>query len=234
MWQIILAGGILGVISSLHCIGMCGPLALALPVFHLNKPQRSLAIMFYNAGRILTYSFLGLLLGLAGRSVYIAGFQQEFSIVMGVSIVVITVYYFVFKRRLQTKWMAGFHSQLQQVLGKFLKPNRIVGFVIPGMLNGLLPCGMVYLAIAGAAGSGDVGKGTLFMFAFGLGTAPAMLALGLFGLKINLSIRQQAKKALPYVISAMGLLLILRGMNLGIPFISPVLPGSLQPVISCH
>jgi sulfite exporter TauE/SafE len=102
------------------------------------------------------------------------------------------------------------------------------------MANGVLPCGMVYLAIAGALTASGVADSVVFMAAFGGGTLPAMLGLSLFGMHIKLSIRQQLKKAVPYVMACMAVLLILRGMNLGIPFISPVLAEAPEQAVSCH
>lgn len=234
MWQVIAAGVILGLISSLHCIGMCGPLALALPVSHPGKGYRFLAHVLYTMGRIITYSSLGLLFGLAGRRVYLAGFQQWFSIVLGVMILLIALYYFFFRRYIRLPWLNAFHMRVQPLMGRFLHRQRMSSFLLLGILNGLLPCGMVYLAIAGALSTADAGKAALFMGFFGMGTAPAMLVLGLLGYKLKISLRQQAKKIIPYMVSAMAVLLILRGLNLGIPFISPVMVQAPQQVITCH
>lgn len=103
-----------------------------------------------------------------------------------------------------------------------------------GTANGLLPCGMVYVAIAGALTFTNVLHSTLFMVGFGAGTLPAMMAISYFGQFIKLSVRNQFRKALPVFATIIGILLILRGLNLGIPFISPVLPGAHNGAISCH
>ena len=119
-------------------------------------------------------------------------------------------------------------------MSRFLQRKGMESFLLLGIVNGLLPCGMVYLAIAGALSTADTGKAVLFMGFFGAGTMPAMLVLGLFGYKLKISLRQQAKRIMPYMVSVMAVLLILRGMNLGIPFISPVLAPAPQQVITCH
>jgi sulfite exporter TauE/SafE len=234
MWSIVTAGLVLGLISSLHCIGMCGPLMLALPVRHLDKWKQVLTIFLYNAGRIITYSLIGALLGLAGRRIYLAGFQRWFTIIIGIVMLVMAVNYFYKQASAQPKWMQSIHIRIQQLIFRFLKTNNISGYLLLGMANGLLPCGMVYLAIAGAVTANTVLHSVLFMFLFGVGTLPAMLALGIFGLRITMPVRQQMKAAMPYVVVAMAVILILRGLNLGIPFISPVIADVPGHVISCH
>ena len=243
MWSIAVAGFLLGLISSLHCIGMCGPLMLALPVRHMDKWKQVLAIVLYNAGRVITYSLIGALLGLAGRRIYLAGFQRWFTIVLGIAMLVMAVNYFYKQTTAQPKWLQVIHVRIQQLMFRFLPPaplkgeqtnNNITGYFLLGMANGLLPCGMVYLAIAGAVTANNVLYSVMFMFLFGVGTLPAMLALGIFGLRITMPVRQQMKAAMPYVVAAMAVILILRGLNLGIPFISPVIADVPGHVISCH
>lgn len=234
MWQAAVAGILLGLVSSFHCVGMCGPLALALPVHHLQRLQQALAIGLYNIGRVLTYATLGGLFGWLGRGIYIAGFQQWFSIVMGILILVLAVLFYFMNKSFSPAWLRRFHEGVQGIMGRLLQKPRLVHYLLLGMANGLLPCGMVYLAIAGAISTTGVEQSVLFMAAFGAGTLPAMLILSFFGFHIKLSLRQQMKKAVPFIIAGMAVLLILRGMNLGIPFVSPVLADAPQPVISCH
>jgi sulfite exporter TauE/SafE len=119
-------------------------------------------------------------------------------------------------------------------MGRLLRSPRLYHYLLLGMANGLLPCGMVYLAIAGTLSTTSIGSSMLFMAAFGTGNLPAMLILSFFGVHIKMSLRQQIKKAVPFIIAGMAVLLILRGLNLGIPFVSPVLADAPQPVISCH
>src|SRR5436190_5325856 len=100
LWTLIIAGFSLGAVSSLHCVGMCGPLALALPVHHLSKRQQLISLFLYQLGRIITYSLFGLIFGLAGRTIYMAGIQQWFSIAMGVVVLSLVVLYWVYKNPL--------------------------------------------------------------------------------------------------------------------------------------
>jgi len=234
MWQSALAGFSLGLLSSLHCIGMCGPLALALPVRHLSRMRRVMAMLLYNMGRVMTYSMMGLLLGWAGRGIYLAGFQQWFSILAGAGLLLWTLGRFSFIPVAQPAWLEAVYLRVQQLTGRYLQPKTLAAYLVPGLANGLLPCGMVYLAIAGAMSTRQVSHSIGLMFFFGVGTLPAMLALGLFGLRINLSLRRQFKKAIPWLATVMAVVLILRGLNLGIPMISPGLAANPGQAVSCH
>ena len=188
----------------------------------------------YHGGRILTYSLLGLGFGIAGRSIYLAGYQQVFSIVLGILMLLILFQYFVRKNAMQPAWLRYFYTRIQILMQRFFRSSNPLGFGLLGMANGLLPCGMVYLAIAAALNSTRVEDAVYFMAFFGFGTVPAMFVLTYFGFRVNLNLRQQVRKLFPLMIGLVGILLILRGMNLGIPFISPVMQeASSQPVI-CH
>lgn len=234
MITVIITGFVLGLISSFHCVGMCGPLALSLPVQHLEKLRQVLAIFLYNIGRIISYSLLGLLFGLAGRSIYLAGVQQWFSILLGITMLLISIQYFFKGNALHPRWLNGFHQVIQQLMLKALQSKNMVAYLLLGMANGLLPCGMVYLAIAGALSTTEWANSVLFMSFFGLGTLPAMFLLGFFSVKLNPLTRQHIRKLIPYVAVIMAVILILRGLNLGIPFISPVMAGRTPSAIVCH
>ena len=143
------------------------------------------------------------------------------------------LFYFM-NRSFNAGWLRTFHNGIQGIMGKLLQAPRLHNYLLLGMANGLLPCGMVYLAIAGALSTTGIEESVLFMSAFGSGTLPAMLLLSFFGVHIKVSLRRQIKKAVPFIVAGMAVLLILRGMNLGIPFVSPVLADAPQPVISCH
>jgi uncharacterized protein len=233
--QAIITGMALGFVGSFHCIGMCGPLALALPVQQLAAPQRLFAYLAYNMGRVATYSTLGFLLGLAGSGFVAAGLQQVFSIAMGSVVLLLALLHFVFKKQYQPRWWLRLNQQVQQWIAFFLKRRSKTGFFFMGMANGLLPCGMVYMAIATALVMGSAGTGALVMAGFGLATVPNMLLLGLIGSSISLPIRRAIKKTTPYMMIVVACLLILRGMNLGIPYISPAMtPPQDKQAVYCH
>lgn len=234
LWPIITAGGLLGLAGSAHCVGMCGPLAMSLPVHHLSRGGQLLAMLSYHLGRVITYSVLGLLFGLAGRTFYLAGFQQSFSVIAGIIMLLLAFYYFIGKTNKSPKWIQAWYQPLQVLMGKLLRNSGTGSFLLLGMANGLLPCGMVYMAIIGAIGLSAPIESAFFMMMFGLGTVPAMLLLSWFGIRISLDVRMHLKRATPFIIAAMGIILILRGMNLGIPFISPVLADAPGAAAGCH
>jgi sulfite exporter TauE/SafE len=235
MWAFIIGGFSLGLAGSLHCVGMCGPLALALPVYHLTGVKKFISLLLYQVGRITTYATLGLLFGLVGRRLYIAGIQQWLSLLLGISILLSAPFYFHGKRTLHMNFLNRFYFSVQKTIGNLLRTGKgFTSFFLMGMANGLLPCGMVYIAIAGALSTIDVTSSVLFMAFFGAGTLPAMMMISYFGKMIPLSARSSMKKAVPYFIAVMGVLLILRGLNLDIPFISPAMPAVPGEVVSCH
>lgn len=230
----IIAGFTLGIISSWHCVGMCGPIAIALPVYHQPKWQQLVSNINYQFGRIITYAVLGLLSGLAGRQFFLAGWQQWFTIIMG-SLILLSLLLYKGHHYFKFPFLNKYYSFIQKLIGIALKGNRTpLSFLLLGMANGLLPCGLVYLALAGALSTADVKDSMLFMAMFGAGTAPAMILATFYGQKLSLSIRQGMKKAVPFFVAGMAVILILRGLNLGIPFISPHLPAASATAVSCH
>ena len=107
-----------------------------------------------------------------------------------------------------------------QQFSKFInKPGKNSLFII-GVLNGFLPCGLVYMAIAGAYSNYDIVNAMIFMLFFGLGTFPMMLSISFFGkhLKNKINVR----KMFPFIAFIMGVLFIVRGLELNIPYLSPL------------
>ncbi|MBS1565615.1 MAG: sulfite exporter TauE/SafE family protein [Bacteroidetes bacterium] len=234
MWQTALAGFSLGLLGSLHCVGMCGPLALSLPVRHLSRGRQVIAILLYNTGRVITYTILGALFGWAGRGLSLAGFQQWLSIVLGVTILLsMTVR---FRTGRVPVWIKPFYRWVERCTGSafrlLTRSSSLSVYLLPGLLNGLLPCGMIYLGIAAAISMRDAVTASVWMGGFGMGTLPAMLLLGVFGLRISLPVRQQLRRAMPVLAMLMAVALILRGLNLGIPYLSPAMDSG--GVLSCH
>jgi sulfite exporter TauE/SafE len=232
-WQLIISGFALGIVSSFHCVGMCGPIALSLPVYYLPAHKKLMGILFYHSGRILIYALLGLFFGFVGRQFYLAGLQQYFSIALGCIILLILLQSTLGKNWIRLKLFDQFQEKLQQVIAIYIQKKQLYGMLILGMANGLLPCGMVYLAITGAMAAGSLLGGVIFMAFFGLGTFPAMFLLTYFGSFISLKVRNSMKKAIPFFVATMAILLILRGLNLNIPMVSPVMNNSAAHVIDC-
>lgn len=235
MISILIAGFTLGFAGSLHCVGMCGPLSLALPTWHLRGPAKFLSLLLYQFGRIITYSMMGLVFGLAGRGIYIAGIQQWFSIVLGLLVLLMAAMYFVQQGHVQLSLLNRFYQWVSRLIGNVIKTNPgLSGFLLLGMANGLLPCGMVYIALAATLSFYKVYHAVGFMAFFGAGTLPAMMLVGYGGQMIHPGLKRLFRKSIPFFITATGIILILRGLNLGISFISPVLPSPAGQAVICH
>ena len=231
----ILIAFILGLISSFHCVGMCGPLVMALPVQDLPYPRKIMAILLYHIGRIFTYTALGLLFGLLGRHLFIASYQQWISIGLGALIVVV-----IFWQKISganTPFPLG--QKISAIVGRWMRyiwgKHSVFSSLFFGLLNGLLPCGMVYYALAGALGTGTLAGSIYFMLFFGIGTLPMMCSIHFLGSSyLTISFRSRIRKLVPLFVGLMGVLLILRGLNLGIPYISPTLANNSSQAIICH
>jgi sulfite exporter TauE/SafE len=235
LFAVMISGFTLGAAGSLHCVGMCGPLSLALPVHHFSKTQKFFSLLLYQFGRIITYSIIGLLFGLAGRRIYISGYQQWFSIGMGILVLGIAILYFIGWKTIHLKILNRFYFFVQQQISRLLKSaTGPISFFMMGMANGLLPCGMVYVALAATLSFTNVLQSVSFMAMFGAGTLPAMMLVGYAGQMIKPAWRIYLRKMVPIFILIMGIVLILRGMNLGIPFISPELPQTNGTAVICH
>ncbi len=231
--ELFIAAITLGFLGSFHCIGMCGPIALALPIGQAGFVKKFFLILSYNLGRIITYSVFGFLFGLLGQGFVIGGYQQLLSVVIG-SILLVSVLlgpYLPSKYKFSSATFRFFNG-IKTVLGKLFMKNTHESLLIIGVLNGLLPCGLVYMGVAGAITSGNGLTGAAFMTLFGLGTVPAMLSLPLLGNFFSLSLRNKIRKTTPLLVGSMSLLLILRGLNLGIPYISPKIEKS--DIATCH
>jgi uncharacterized protein len=233
MTELLIAAFAMGLIGSFHCVGMCGPLALSLPLSSNSIWAKLCGALLYNAGRIITYSAFGLLIGAIGQRVALFGYQQWLSIILGVAIVI----YMVLPKKASAmgsrNFIIKFFEKLRVWLGQlFFKKSQSSLFVI-GLLNGLLPCGLVYMAAAGAAATGSISSSILFMAFFGLGTLPVMWGIAFMGNCVSIGIRQKIRKAYPYMMMLMACLLILRGMGLGIPYVSPKMDAAKKEVHGC-
>lgn len=230
------SGFSIGLIGSFHCVGMCGPLALSLPIHHLRSIEKTTSVLLYNIGRALSYSFMGVILGLLGQSFSFLKIQQWLSISAGVLILVVllTHYFGSFKINILSK----FTQKVQLKLGNYLKAEKtLFSFLGMGIVNGFLPCGLVYVALASAFAAGTVLGSGVLMFGFGLGTLPLMAMTMLLGKFISQNTRLKLNKMVPYFIAIVAVLLILRGLNLGIPFVSPAFnynDNTANSVVNCH
>jgi len=222
----------LGFLGSFHCVGMCGPIALALPLNRESLLTRTKGILLYNLGRVSVYALFGGLFGLVGQSIVIAGYQQTLSITLGVALLIMVLLpSSIFARIKITHFIYSGIAKLKGKLALLFTKNSNSSLFFIGTLNGMLPCGLLYMGIAGAIATGSSLNGALFMAMFGLGTLPAMISLSFIGNKISISFRNKIRKAVPAFVVMMAFMLILRGMNLGIPYVSPEMSAT-KPV--CH
>lgn len=221
MNTLLINGFILGLAANLHCLGMCGPIALAVPLKRGSTGQIMQGALAYNFGRIFTYSLLGMIVGSIGLSVTTIGFLQGMSIACGILLLLVawhkwfgTIFSLSFSLPRLQRWISS-------RMGHLLKSTSSFKLAPLGMLNGLLPCGMVFAGLLNAILAANPWVGALSMFAFGLGTLPSMMAVAFAAQKIGQSTRLRFKQVVPYMLTVVGILIILRGMNLDIPWISP-------------
>lgn len=227
---------IFGLISSFHCIGMCGPIAMMLPVDRTNEAKKIAQLLVYHLGRLFAYSSLGFLFGVLGKGFFLAGMQQQLSIVVGIVMIGIAV--------VPEKTLARYNfskpvyriiSKVKSNLGKQFKNRSYKSFFTIGLLNGYLPCGMVYVALFGALAMPTIEYSILYMLLFGLGTVPMMSLVVIISNLLKNPIRNTLQKMIPILTVLIGMLFIIRGLGLNIPYISPSTTSLfVQAEADCH
>jgi sulfite exporter TauE/SafE len=220
----------IGLFGSVHCIGMCGPLALAIPSFQTKWWLIVSDKLLYNMGRVITYSFLGLLIGLLGKQLWLAGLQQGVSLLSGMFIIMAGLSRLFKIRFSKNPGVAKLLSPVARLLNYALRHKA--GHLIVGILNGFLPCGFVYLALVGAINTTSPVSAAQYMFWFGMGTFPLMLLATVSSGFVGPVIRRRINRTMPYLMVCLGFWFVLRGMNLNIPYLSPKLQSS--GVRICH
>ncbi len=210
---------ILGFLGSFHCVGMCGPIALA--VGGANKNKFIGNKILYHIGRSITYAFLGLIIGGLGFSLALAGIQQGLSIGMGILILIFAITFKRSERFLTVSFFSKFLLWIKSTLGNYLKSGKSSAYFVTGIVNGLLPCGMVYMALVAALALQSPKMGAAYMFFFGIGTVPLLLILMVSGSLFSLSLRQKFQSAIPYLGVLIGILFIIRGLGIGLNGFSP-------------
>ena len=207
----------IGLLGSVHCVGMCGPLAFAVPSMQNGWRYLVLDKLMYQGGRIISYCLLGIFIGLMGRQIWLAGIQQGVSIISGLLILAAaTSRIFKFSIRTSNSFLLKpFHRLFTYALKH--KANHL----IIGVVNGFLPCGFVYLAMAGALNTGNVNTAVSYMFWFGLGTTPLMFIAGLSAGFTSALFRRRINLVVPYLMIFLGAWFVLRGLELNIPYLSP-------------
>ena len=212
----------LGFFTGFHCLGMCGPIALSLGLSKKKQVNFYLQNTTYQFGRIFTYAVLGAILGIVGQAFEMVGIQKYLTI--GVGIVMIVFALFTFGSPNFASNIPFFNKFLMKIkmsLGKLLRKTDYSSRFLTGILNGLLPCGMVYMALTASLAAGGIWQSALFMALFGLGTLPFMFAVVLLGNLMTTAFRIKVLKVIPVMMIILGGLFILRGLELGIPYLSP-------------
>lgn len=212
----------LGFASGFHCIGMCGPIALSLGLTKKQATNYYLQNLTYQFGRITTYAFLGAVLGIVGQSFAMAGFQQYLTVSVGVILIIMALFSFGGKDfASKIPFFSSFLFKIKKNLGSLLQKADYRSRFTTGILNGFLPCGMVYMALTASLASGGIWQSAAFMATFGLGTLPFMFAVVLAGNLMTAAFRIKILKFIPVMMFILGGLFIVRGLEIGIPYISP-------------
>ena len=232
----LLSAVIIGLMGSFHCVGMCGPIAFMLPVDRHNPTKKLLQVFLYHVGRLTSYGILGLIFGFLGKRLYVFGLQQKLSIIIGVlMITIILIPHKTFSQYNLSKPIYSVLSTIKNRLGKELKKKTPDTFLTIGLLNGLLPCGLVYMALFGSMATANPWTGALYMALFGVGTIPLMTAAVYFSSLLKGGTKKTVQRLIPIIVVIIGLLFILRGLGLGIPYISPVpVMEVVSSQIDCH
>ncbi len=220
---------VLGFAGSAHCIGMCGPIAVALPGNRQFMGTYLAGRVLYNIGRSVTYALMGGVLGFLGLGVWLVGYQQSLSVVTGAGIILVTLYTWNRSWTIDNKLFSGASRRFHNMMKPLMQVGTGQGMLMIGILNGFLPCGLVYVALAAAMTTGGILDGMLYMALFGLGTAPVMFLMAVSPGLLTGKGYYLLQKAIPWLALLVGILLVLRGLSLGIPYISPDLapgPGS--------
>lgn len=224
----------IGLIGSLHCVGMCGPIALALPYQGGYRWAATGRLLLYHTGRISTYALLGLLIGFFGQGLMLAGMQMYVSLFLGILLLLVALFSInVESRLLRIPIMRQFQNGVRQKMGILLRSRHRGALFGLGMLNGLLPCGLVYMAVVGAVATGNIWQGSAYMALFGAGTIPLMLVTSVAGQFIDIKWRNRLRRLAPVFLIAFAVLFISRGLQFDLPA-EMRFWDSMEDVPMCH
>jgi sulfite exporter TauE/SafE len=209
---------------------------MMLPVDYTNQVKRATQLLTYHLGRLMAYATIGLIFGCLGKGFFLAGLQQKMSVFVGIAmILVVLIPEKLFSRYNFSKPVYRLISKIKTSLGSHFKNKSYHSLFIIGLLNGFLPCAMVYVALFGAIAMQSASFGILYMILFGLGTIPLMTMVVYLNAMIRLPFKTKIQKWIPYVAVVIGCLFILRGLGLGIPYISPSnMSLFVQETPNCH
>jgi sulfite exporter TauE/SafE len=236
MWNIPeITALMIGFLGSFHCVAMCGPIALALSGGNENTLKYLSGRLIYNSGRIVTYMLLGALAGLAGHALMLAGLQKSVSVTIGILMIVsVIAIYFLPGKTATFPLIRNINQFIKKIFSGVLKKRNAASLFIAGLANGILPCGFVYLAMAGAATTHDTIHGAFYMLLFGAGTLPAMMAVAAFGKIAGMSARNFMVKAAPFMMIVLGLYFVVRGFTIKEHNCCSNGTKAITNVVSCH
>lgn len=223
---------LMGLLGSVHCAVMCGPIVLGLPFSKQASWQSVLQVLLYQLGRVAVYVILGAIVGAIGGSIALLAKQEIVSLMIGISIVFFAILQLSGKyvAHIQ-RWQVKLVAPLSKLMGKMLKLP--IWGLAAGMLNGLIPCGMVYLALATSLNQANYKSGAYFMLLFGLGTTPLMFFISIGGVYLRKYLKFNTQQFLPWFALFIGVLFVLRSANLNIPFLSPAIHNHYGTVEKC-
>ncbi len=227
---------LMGFTLSLHCAGMCGPIMLVLPFQLFKGVKKWFAIGLYHLGRVSVYAALAIVLH-SFRSLFEPKVQQYISIGLGSLLLIIGMVTFFPNHTL--KMNMPWTGLVKKQLGKFMGNPGLGAITMAGVLNGLLPCGLVYVALSASLSAATTPQAAMFMYVFGLGTMPILLTITILS-KSSFFINKLAfirmgavKKLVPVMMFVFGCIFVLRGLNLGIPYLSPKVEVTGKVIKSC-
>ncbi len=224
-----LAAFLTGLVGSLHCLGMCGPIALSLPGTAQQGGRYLLGRLLYNLGRIVTYSALGAVVAMMGVAAAMFDVQRWFSLALGVVMIALALHHYGVWGK---KWAQGDNMVTRawrRGMGRVMQIQGHAGMFALGLMNGILPCGLVYAGLFLAANSAAAWEGAAKMALFGLGTVPLMLSLSWSGKWLGGWLRKRSRMIMPTMMAFLGIMFLVRGMALGIPYLSPRMEQGSSP-----
>jgi sulfite exporter TauE/SafE len=221
---------LMGFTGSLHCAGMCGPLVWIMPFQAFTGYKKIAALGLYHLGRISVYACFAVILH-SFRSLFDPRAQQVISIILGCSLLLAGILSFMPNQiiRLKLPWVEFVQKQLGFTMGK----PGLPAMAIAGLLNGLLPCGLVYMALSATLTTATAWQAASMMYIFGLGTLPMLVSISLLKNKLTFFRTAHIRRLVPVVVFSFGCLLILRGLNLDIPYLSPKVTVTQHEIKSC-
>lgn len=225
---------LMGLTGGLHCAGMCGPIMLFMPFHHFSGFRKALALAAYHLSRITVYALMAMVL-YSFKGAFRPEVQRYVSMVLGVVLLLAGIMSFI-PNSLTVKLKLPWSDFVKQHIGKFIGQPTLSSIAVSGALNGLLPCGLVYMALSASLAVPDAGHAALFTYVFGIGTLPVLVAITVLGRRVSILRGNGFRRLTPIIVFSFGCLFLLRGMNLGIPYLSPKVAVAKGKVVHscCH